>query len=169
LDCQSNQLTTLNVSSLPQLQALFCNDNTLTSLYIKNGSIENILLFYGNPDLNYICADQAQLANVQQEVLLNGLTCTVDAACALQTNAFEFSNSFTLYPNPASYDITIKSKDDITIQALAIYNMLGQMVRQIENTGNETTFDVSGWKEGTYLVRITTNAGMASAKFIKTN
>ena len=41
---------------------------------------------------------------------------------------FEFSNYFTLYPNPANDVLNINAVQAIEIQSLAIYDVLGQLV-----------------------------------------
>jgi uncharacterized repeat protein (TIGR01451 family) len=88
LSCGSNQLATLNVSGLPELIFLSCPANQLTTLdcnsnshldmltiygnpmetlFVKNGANETFegASFIENPQLQYICADDFQVAAVQ--------------------------------------------------------------------------------------------------------
>jgi Leucine-rich repeat (LRR) protein len=83
LRCSSNQLTTLDVQGLTNLQKLYCyGNNQLSTLYIKNGSIETSLNFSSNPNLAYICCDEDQLASVQADAILYGLTdCVINTSC----------------------------------------------------------------------------------------
>ena len=67
LGCDSNLLTTLDVSSNTALIGLGCGSNLLTTLFIKNGSVEVDMAFSNNPNLFYICADEAQVSNVQMQ------------------------------------------------------------------------------------------------------
>ena len=67
LECWGNQLTTLDVSHNSTLQELNCYSNLLSSLFIKNGSIESFLDFSNNLNLQYICADEDQIASVQAQ------------------------------------------------------------------------------------------------------
>ncbi len=85
LKLNSNQLTTLDVNNLSNLLYLSCNNNQLTSLFIKNNSSTSIggYTFAYNPNLNYVCADESDLAAVQQRVNNYGYasTCTVNSYC----------------------------------------------------------------------------------------
>ena len=67
LDCSYNLLTTLDVSNLTNLTYLSCGSNLLTTLFIKNGSVEVEMAFSNNPNLYYICADEAQVSAVQSQ------------------------------------------------------------------------------------------------------
>ena len=81
LACSSNFLLTLNVQGLTNLQALYCENNQLTSLFIKNGRNETIV-FSGNPNLTYICADDDQITSVQNLATGYGYTnCNVNSYC----------------------------------------------------------------------------------------
>jgi hypothetical protein len=83
LYCHNNQLASLNVQGLTSLRYLDCSINQLTELYIKNGINEGFLIFSNNPSLVYICADDTQIASVQQEVTAQGLTnCVVNDYCS---------------------------------------------------------------------------------------
>ena len=82
----------------------------------------------------------------------------------LGTPSFADTN-FILYPNPAKETITIKVNQDVAIGEVKIYNILGQLVQV--NTNLNETIDVSGLKIGSYFIRIVSDKGTASAKFIK--
>jgi uncharacterized repeat protein (TIGR01451 family) len=82
LYCSNNKLVTLDATNQTGLQFLFVSDNLLNSLFIKNGSNEG-LLFSGNPNLNYICADESELSYVEEEILTNGYTnCFANSYCS---------------------------------------------------------------------------------------
>lgn len=85
LFCSDNQLTSLNVSDLTNLQTLECNFNQLSSLNIKNSNSywEN-LFFSNNPNLQYICADEEDVAMVQSKINAYGYatTCQVNSYCS---------------------------------------------------------------------------------------
>jgi Leucine-rich repeat (LRR) protein len=84
LSCSSSLLTTLDVSSLHVLTTLYCKtSNNLTAIIMKNGSIETTLDFSGNPALQYICADDNQLATVQTKIATYGYTnCQANSYCS---------------------------------------------------------------------------------------
>lgn len=82
LNCQNNQLTNLNVTN--HLTILNCSSNNLISLYIKNDSNESTNLdFSNNPTLQYVCADDFQLTQVQNKISQYGYSnCFVNSYCS---------------------------------------------------------------------------------------
>src|SRR5690606_19899034 len=108
LDCSNNQISFLGLSSVPNLGALVCTDNMLSSidgsanfnlqnidcwnnqflqtLFLKNGAITtgaSNFDFSGNPNLKFICADQAEQALIQSKIVDYGYTdCQVNTYCS---------------------------------------------------------------------------------------
>ncbi|MCW1148832.1 T9SS type A sorting domain-containing protein [Flavobacterium lacisediminis] len=82
----------------------------------------------------------------------------------LGVSDFDFSNNFVLYPNPAQEVLHITSKNNLTVQSVAIYNMLGQ---QVLLTQNIEAIDVSRLSSGNYVLKIISDQGVSSTKFIK--
>jgi type IX secretion system substrate protein len=83
----------------------------------------------------------------------------------LGTDDFDFNNHFTLYPNPATDILNIKSKDNTIINSLSLYNTLGQLLITVTNPME--TIDVSELAYGSYVIRINTDRGSSNAQFIK--
>ena len=82
-ECYNNNLTTLNVSNCVALQTLHCNNNALTSLFIKNGITETTLGFSSNPNLAFVCVDDAEMNAVQALATSYGLTaCAINSYCS---------------------------------------------------------------------------------------
>ena len=80
LKCQNNQLTSLDVSHcVHYLSTIDCSNNQLSTLFIKNGLNESSLIFTGNPNLNYICADEIQVSSVQAQA---GSNIVVSSYCS---------------------------------------------------------------------------------------
>jgi uncharacterized repeat protein (TIGR01451 family) len=94
----------------------------------------------------------------------NTATTTIQA---LATQDFEFGNYFTLYPNPAKSVLNISTKSSIEVHSLTIYNLLGQVVLAIPNAQNLNAVDVSSFKKGNYFLKITSDKGSATEKFMK--
>lgn len=101
LNCSNNLLTTLDVSNSNSLNKLWCSNNPLTWLNLKNGNDNwDILNFSTNPNLNYICCDEEDIVNVQQQMFYyNYQNCHVNSYC-----------SFT--PGGTFYDISGNTKFD---------------------------------------------------------
>lgn len=170
LQCQNNQLQTLDVRGLTSLTYLNCSDNQLTSLYIKNGSNEpSGLAFANNQNLQYICADESQFTAIFNRINQYGYTnCSYDATCSvLATEDFDFLSYFVLHPNPTKNILNINAKTTIGIVSVNIFNTLGQMVVAISNTENFSVIDVSDLKTGTYFIQINSDKGTTNTKFIK--
>lgn len=83
----------------------------------------------------------------------------------LGTQDFEFSNVFSLSPVPAKNTLNITAKQVVIISSISIYNTLGQLI-QIDTNPTET-IDVSGLKTGSYFIKIVSDKGTSSGKFIK--
>lgn len=84
---------------------------------------------------------------------------------ALNQNDFEFDTHFELAPNPVSSVLGIKTKNDVSITSISIYNTLGQLVLIIIDP--KVTLDVSNLKQGNYFITISSNKGITTRKFIK--
>jgi hypothetical protein len=81
--------------------------------------------------------------------------------------ATEFrDDSFTIYPNPVRDEIHVKVETNISLQRVTIYNMLGQLVKNIA-VSDASNIDVSNLNNGTYIVEIISNRGKACKKLIK--
>lgn len=92
-------------------------------------------------------------------------TYTTNVFNPLSTNDFDFGTAFTLSPVPAKTNLTITNKQNITITSANIYNMLGQLVQV--NTNSTETIDVSSLKTGSYFIKIISDKGTTSSKFVK--
>ena len=95
-------------------------------------------------------------------IVTNTTTTTV---ATLGNQDFEFGSVFTLSPVPAKDTLTITTKQTVVVSSVNIYNTLGQLV-QVHTNPNET-IDVSGLQSGSYFVRITSDKGSATGKFLK--
>ena len=86
---------------------------------------------------------------------------------ALSSEDFDFKNYFTVYPNPSDNILNISKNDNILINNIAIYNVLGQLVISIPNAESVENIDVSKLSEGQYFIVIKTEKGISNTKFIK--
>lgn len=85
LTCTNNLLTTLDVSDSPNFASNFgvsCQNNLLTTLFVKNGQNEYVN-FNNNPNLMFICADEAQIADLQFAATFNNPNTVVSSYCSL--------------------------------------------------------------------------------------
>lgn len=97
-------------------------------------------------------------------ILTNKATSTFKS---LATQDFDFSNYFTLFPNPAKDILNITTKQDIEIQSFAIYDILGQLVIAVPNAKTVSNIDVSKLRTGNYFIKVKSDKGSSNMKFIK--
>ncbi|WP_264564106.1 T9SS type A sorting domain-containing protein [Flavobacterium sp. N3904] len=97
-------------------------------------------------------------------VLTNKATSTFKT---LGTQDFEFSNYFKVYPIPAYEVLNISAIQNIEIQSIAVYDILGQMVLALPNLKDTSKIDVSHLSTGNYFINIKSDKGSSSLKFIK--
>ena len=95
-------------------------------------------------------------------VVTNTATTTI---ATLGTPDFEFSSMFSLSPVPAKDVLTITTKQAVVMSSANIYNTLGQLIQV--NTNPNEAIDVSGLKTGSYFIRIVSDKGTVSGKFLK--
>ncbi|RKR05248.1 putative repeat protein (TIGR01451 family)/predicted secreted protein (Por secretion system target) [Flavobacterium sp. 90] len=85
----------------------------------------------------------------------------------LGTKDFEFSNYFKLYPIPANNVLNIAATQAIEIDSFGIYDILGQLVIAIPNAKSVSNIDVSKLRTGNYFIKVKSDKGSSSMKFIK--
>ncbi|MBP6428994.1 MAG: T9SS type A sorting domain-containing protein [Bacteroidales bacterium] len=74
-------------------------------------------------------------------------------------------NSLTyVYPNPAQDQVILASS--IKMEKVEIFNMVGQKVYEASVSGISTTVNVSNFTTGTYVVKMFTEAGLATKKIV---
>jgi len=90
-----------------------------------------------------------------------------DSVCVIKIdvpiiNSLELVN---IYPNPTTNSITITSGSPIT--RVEITNLMGQVVYiDVEDKAVSINLDISSYKQGAYIVRITTETGVATKRLI---
>ena len=174
LNCLNNSITTLDFNQNPAFVVLNCKNNNLTSVNLKNGVVygTGYSLTYadwniGNPNLTAICADANEISVIQG--LLNNSAsgptnpnAVITSNCALLgSEGFAVVEDVSIYPNPLTNTLNISGVANVV--NTKIYNVLGQIVQ--ENA--IATIDVSGLKAGNYFMKIETNDGVVSKRFVK--
>ena len=95
-------------------------------------------------------------------ITTNTYTTTIQT---LSSQDFDFANQFTLYPNPVNDILNFNSKENLEIQSAEVYNMLGQIVISVPNATK--SINVSSLTKGSYFVKVNTEKGSATSKFVK--
>jgi Leucine-rich repeat (LRR) protein len=98
----------------------------------------------------------------------NAPVVTNTATTTIQTLAnpdFDFNNYFTLTPNPAKETLNINTSESIQISSVSIYNTIGQLI--LVTTTPSDTIDVTSLKTGSYFIKVISDKGTSSSKFLK--
>ncbi|WP_178984023.1 T9SS type A sorting domain-containing protein [Winogradskyella helgolandensis] len=83
-------------------------------------------------------------------------------------NSIEIQDSeFTIAPNPAKNKLNIKLHNTNEDLKLEVFDVLGKRIYNGVITKLVSTIDVSNWKSGVYLVRITDDTETHTKRFIK--
>ena len=168
----SNMLTTIQLPT-SEIDYFECDNNpNLTSILAKTTAfaffdygLDYTLTMANCANLSLFCVYNGYLTQAQALVDGYGYTnCNVTSSCQLGAEEFT-NNNVVLYPNPVKNVVTITMGNNEKITASSIYNTLGQLVQV--NTNPNETIDVSGLQSGSYFVRISSDKGSASGKFIK--
>jgi Flp pilus assembly pilin Flp len=80
-----------------------------------------------------------------------------DLSSILASDNFILKN-FSIYPNPASENVSIVLENNLQLERVNIYNSLGQLIR----TENKNIIDVVSLESGSYYFEIITNQGKAT-------
>lgn len=112
LICSNNQLTTLELNHLSNLKFLICNNNILNTLFVKGMDFEvngiYDALFDGNPNLNYICANDNMINYFQNRInAYNYTNCQVNTYCSFTPGGtfYRFQGVNTLDLNTNGCDL----------------------------------------------------------------
>ena len=88
-------------------------------------------------------------------------------ATVLSLNKNEKLNNYTVYPNPAKTDITIKTSNSL-VSTISLYSITGQLILSKPNTlSSEMNLNISALKTGLYVLKIENETGTVYKKIIK--
>ena len=161
-----NIIDLTGIEAFTALNRLFCNNNQLTSLDVRNGNktASNYFRAKGNPNLSYILVNDTFCSFVNWKSLLATATFANNASeCVALSMADKLPKlGVSIYPNPTDSTLFIEgNKNPI---AVSIYNILGKEVLSAKNTNN---IDVRAISSGVYMIRITDGVRQTNRKFVK--
>ncbi len=91
---------------------------------------------------------------------------TTEADPGLSTQEFTLNNQFKVYPNPANNVINIKT--DLTIDAVEVYNQIGQRVITIKGENlTDSSVNIQDLNKGVYFIKVMSADKTQTIKFIK--
>ena len=83
-------------------------------------------------------------------------------------NSYLESN-VTLYPNPAKEFVDVRIDGDVNVTGMEVYDVYGKLIRTVAGANNDSPLriNVSDFSAGMYFVRVTTEQGMVTKRFVK--
>jgi len=91
---------------------------------------------------------------------------TVLQAEGVPAGIVETTQTFKVYPNPASDVVAIKGTNGSTFTSVQAFDITGRVVYASDATGNSLSIDVSNWNNGIYLVQIATENGVQVKRIV---
>ncbi len=85
-------------------------------------------------------------------------------AAPLAISSFDEAK-IAMYPNPVSSSLSINSLENI--DAISIYNVIGQEVMNLKVNDANVVINVSGFQNGIYIVKAFSEGKVSTSKFIK--
>lgn len=113
-----------------------------------------------------------QLQNIDSEldmeyrIVLLGDNSKTISKIVTQYNLVQ-DEDFVISPNPAKDKLNIKFRSVNEDLKLEVFDVLGKQIHRGEITQLESSVNVSNWKSGVYLVRISNNEITHTKRFIK--
>ena len=71
--------------------------------------------------------------------------------------------ALSVYPNPGEHQVQLNIPHGVTLQQAEVFNAIGQRIF----TTQSTVLNVSGLAQGVHLIRVTTDAGVKTLRFIR--
>jgi hypothetical protein len=160
--CQGNQLTLLNLSSNSSLTDLSCFDNQLTSLNVANGNQDfDRFWAHNNPDLTCIQVENAAYStsnwlNGTSEgspyIYDDGVDFSENCTASIDVNGIDHKSIVTLFPNPASENVTISNIE--AGSTVVLVDVTGKTVSKVVASSTSFNVETSNFTPGVYFVTV---------------
>ena len=120
------------------------------------------------PDSCYIWNDQAYCATGDYTQFLQTIQgcdsiVTLHLTITVGIDGHDFNSNIVLYPIPASQYVDVRVEGNMDVKGIEMFDMFGKLVR----SSKTTRINVSDLADGIYLVRVLTNKGMVTKRFLK--
>ena len=170
LVCYNNELIDLNLSANANLTYIRCSENQLENLDIRNGKNAKITHFDAttNVDLNCIYVDSKSETYLTDWLIDTSSTFVeTEEECEALNVDFWLSNSeLLIYPNPSKGIFKLENKNQ-KINNIVITEMTGKQIVNLSFLKNIEQIDLSGFRNGIYIIRIQTGKEILTQKIIK--
>ncbi len=89
------------------------------------------------------------------------------AMAVLSTKDNKLTNAFSISPNPGSDRLNLKLSKLNSSTTVEVFDVLGKKIYADKVNAITKTVNVSQWNNGVYLVRLTTDSGTQTKRFVK--
>ena len=79
---------------------------------------------------------------------------------------YTLDNSVVVYPNPTRGTVQVQNTQS-DIHQVVLYDAYGKLLSTVEVNGSNATLDLSGYADGLYFVRVTTDKGVVTKRVVK--
>jgi hypothetical protein len=159
----------LEIVGNPSLTSLSGLDNievgSIYELFIANNAtlstceVQSVCDYLANPNGYFNIYNNSTGCNSVEEV---------EAACGVGFKEAAISESLiSIYPNPASTQITIEASKPINYGTIKIFNLQGHELYHYQITGSKMFIDISNLPAGVYFVRFTSENKVRMFKVVK--
>lgn len=91
----------------------------------------------------------------------------IEASTTLSTPNVELNDSFSVYPNPGKSIMNIALQNANGLARLEVFDVLGKRIYAQELSELTNRINISNWNSGMYLVKITSENGSQTKRFVK--
>lgn len=91
----------------------------------------------------------------------------IEAATFLSTKDSKLTNAFSISPNPGRDKLSLRLSKMSNNTTVEVFDVLGKKIYTDRVNTMTKTVSVSQWNNGVYLVRLTTNEGTQTKRFVK--
>ena len=184
----ANQIPTVNITA-PTNNAVYTSPASITITANANdvdGSISKVEFYNGTTLLGTDAASPYSYVwmnvgtgtytitakaydNVNASTMSASVEFVVDASISTSTNAASNALGIVVAPIPFQTTTTIHMSGSDQIEAVTIYNAIGQEVQRLEEIHSDAVIIGEALSDGMYLVYITTTNGTTTMKVVKGN
>ncbi len=101
-----------------------------------------------------------------EQTTFDGWSLTYTSGMIGVNESSETDNHITLFPNPATDQLTIEN-EKFTMKSGQVYDSMGKEVKRFPVNATSTTLDISDLQKGIYFLKIETETGTVTKRFVK--
>ncbi|MGN7864958.1 T9SS type A sorting domain-containing protein [Chryseobacterium sp. 22458] len=160
------QIHQLDFSTSSHLESVaLLNMTNLTSVNLRNGSIEEFVDFSNNNSNLSVCVDDAQLSDLQ--AMYPDITFTTNCGNSfLKSDTAKINTKqIKIFPNPVKDILQVSS--DTPVKNIQLIDSQERIILNRDFNQDLVKIDLSGYPTGVYFIKITTGKKQVTEKIIK--